>query len=78
MEQAVLVSIQLSDSGFGSEIEREALTALGDHLSGQVEVAGVGEFDGHDVGTGEFCLFFYGPDADRLFACIKPDLLQLH
>ena len=77
MQHAVLVSIELSDSGFGSDVEREALAALGDHLAGQVEEASVGEFDGDEVGEGQFRLFFYGPDADRLFTCIKPGLLEL-
>jgi hypothetical protein len=77
MEQAVLVSIELSDTDFGSEVEREALAALGDHLGEQVDRAGAGEFDGHEVGMGRFDLFFYGPDADRLFQCIRPGLLEV-
>ena len=46
--------------------------ALEDALIEAVESAGAGEFDGNDVGQGECTLYMYGPDADAIFAAIKP------
>ncbi len=76
MEQAVLVYFSLSDNGFGSAWEREVLAGLGDAIAEAVAEADVGEFDGHDVGEGQYTFFLYGPDADELFEVIEPLLAQ--
>jgi len=76
VEQAVLVYFPLSDAGFGSAWELEVLGGLGDDLREIVAEADVGEFDGHDVGGGQYTLYLYGPDADELFAAIEPSLVQ--
>jgi hypothetical protein len=77
VEQAVLISIELSDSAIGSEEERQALGALGDDLAEIVASNRAGEFDGDEVGGGIFKLFFYGPSADKIFALIQPLLVEL-
>jgi hypothetical protein len=77
-EEAVLVYIPLSDGDFGEEKEREALFELEDRLTEIIEdEAQVGEFDGNEIGGGEFILFLYGSDADALFAALEPELRRL-
>ncbi len=76
MEQAVLVHFQLSDSGFGAPSELEVLGGLAEDLREVVAEKAVGEYDGHDVGEGQYTLYLYGPDADALFDVIEPVLVQ--
>ena len=76
MEQAVLVYFRLSEPGFGSPWELEVLRGLAEDLREVVADAAVGEFDGHEVGEGQYTLYLYGPDADELFDAIEPMLVQ--
>lgn len=64
-EHAVLIHIPAPSDGsqlFLDEIE--------DPLIEAIEDAGVGEFDGNDIGPNEAVLYMYGPDADSLFATV--------
>jgi len=72
MEHALIVSIPLSDGGFGSDDERDVLFALEDQMEAAIESAAAGEFDGDEFGQGECVLYMYGPDADRLFSVVEP------
>ncbi|GEM_PF-1047206 len=76
-EHALLVHIPLSNDEFGSEEEREALFEVEDQLVEAIEGAGVGEYDGNEVGGGEFVMYIYGPDADALFSAAEPVLRAL-
>ena len=76
-EHALLVHIPLSDDEHGSEEEREALFEVEDQLVEAIEGAGVGEYDGNEVGGGEFVMYIYGPDADALFSAAEPILRTL-
>jgi hypothetical protein len=60
----------LSDSGFGTPVEREAIYALEGLLRPTVLTAG-GDHDGHEFVEGEVVTFTYGPDADSLFDAIR-------
>jgi hypothetical protein len=73
-EHAVIVHLTLSAPGFGESEEREAIHRLTDRLDAAISAAGAGEFDGDEFGAGTCTLFMYGPDADRLFAAVEPDL----
>ena len=71
--QAVLVYLDgqnLSDQVY----ETCDLVTLEDLLIPVLEASGAGEYDGDESASGETCLYFYGPDADRLFAAIQPIL----
>ncbi len=68
----MIVHLRLSDDGFGSFEELEALLALQEQMAEAIENAAAGEFDGDEFGEGECVLYMYGPDADRLFAAIEP------
>ena len=69
-EHAVLVHLKLSDSGFGTEAEREALFELEQRLERAILAAAVGEFDGNEVGEGLCTLYMYGPQRrDPLCRC---------
>jgi hypothetical protein len=76
-EHGVLVRLRLSNRLLGTAAEREELEHLGDELEAAVLDAGVGEYDGDELGGGECVLFFTGPDADRLYSVLQP-LLHRH
>lgn len=67
-EQAVLIRItELSDRDAGLDVvEDPIIEAIGR--------AGVGEFDGNEVGPDGATLYMYGPDADALWAAIEPEV----
>jgi hypothetical protein len=73
-EHAVLVTYALSGDRFGEDKEREAVYALTARLAEAVEAADAGDFDGNEFGGGEVVLYAYGPDANRLFAAMEPQL----
>jgi hypothetical protein len=73
-EHAVFVHLTLSAPGFGEREEREAIHRLTDRLDAAINAAQAGEFDGDEFGAGTCTLYMYGPDADRLFAAVEPDL----
>jgi hypothetical protein len=73
-DHAVLAHFALSDDEFGSEAERATLGDLGDRLADVVARAGVGEFDGDEFGNGEAVLYLYGPDHQRLWDAVEPEL----
>ncbi len=52
------------------------LFALEEQLEQAINDAGVGEFDGNEVAVdgSDGSLYMYGPDADRLFATVRPVL----
>ncbi len=69
-EHAVIV--YFDDYG-GTNLDR--LFALEDRLETAINKAGVGEFDGNEIATnGSGSLYMYGPDADALFAAVRPVL----
>ncbi len=52
------------------------LFSLEDRLGAAIAAANVGEFDGNEVATDSRAgaLYMYGPDADALFAVVRPAL----
>jgi hypothetical protein len=76
LEQAVLIHFRLSDGAFGTPEEVTQLMDLEQRLETAIESSGAGELDGNEVGGGEFVVFIYGPDADRLFAVVEPLLRE--
>ena len=69
-EQSVIVHFQYGKT------DLDDLYALEDRLEPLIADAGVGEFDGHEIaldGSDGF-LYMYGPDADKLFDVVKPEL----
>jgi hypothetical protein len=73
-DQAVIVHLRLSSATFGSRAEVDQLFKLEEKVAAAVEGSLVGEHDGNEIGAGEFIIFCYGPNADRLFAVIEPIL----
>ena len=69
-EQAVIVNFSYGDT------DMTRLYALEDRLREAIEKEGVGEFDGDEVAVdgSDGTLYMYGPNADRLFAVVKPIL----
>ncbi|NHN55622.1 hypothetical protein G9U51_07485 [Calidifontibacter sp. DB0510] len=72
-QHAVMIHYELSGE-FGSDSEREALFKLEDVLEAKVEAANAGELDGNEFGDGEAVIYLYGPDADRLWQVVEPDV----
>lgn len=74
-EQDLLVVLPLGNRHMGTQVERQAIEAFAEQLAAAIEQAGVGEYDGDELGGGQCTLFFCGPDVDRLIAVLRP-LLQ--
>jgi len=73
-EQAVLVYLSLSAPLSASKAELTGLLKLEEQVALAIERAHVGEHDGNEIGGGEFTIYCYGPNGDRLFAAIEPVL----
>ena len=71
-EQDLLVVLRLSNRSLGVASERLAIEAFADALEAAITEAGVGEYDGDELGGGECTLFFCGPDVDKLIAVLHP------
>jgi hypothetical protein len=71
-EQDLLVVLKLSNRMMGTATERMAIEEFADQLETAITEAGVGEYDGDEIGGGECILFFCGPDIDRLLQVVHP------
>ena len=67
------ISFALSEN-FGSQEERDTLSALEDNLTDLLDQHGLGVCEGHEAGGGRFVIFLNGPDADEMFNLIEPAL----
>ena len=69
-EHAVIIRF-----GYGST-DLSPLFELEDQLEAAIEAAGAGDYDGHEIRVdgADGTLYAYGPDADRLFAAMRPVL----
>jgi hypothetical protein len=69
-EHAVLVHF------FYGSLDLSRLFDLENQLVEVITSAGVGEYDGNEVASdgSEGTLYLYGPDADALFAAVRPTL----
>ncbi|MEU1407801.1 hypothetical protein ABZ471_36685 [Streptomyces sp. NPDC005728] len=76
-EQAVIAHFRLAAAGFGDADKREQVHDAEEVMTGAIDEAGVGEFDGNEFGAGEAVLYAYGPDADALFKVMEPTLRGL-
>lgn len=73
-EHAVIVRLVISGEEFGTPEERTAIHQLADAMERRVQDSKAGMYDGDEFGAGECTLYFYGPDANALFATIEPEL----
>ncbi|MCL5995986.1 MAG: hypothetical protein M1546_08015 [Chloroflexi bacterium] len=72
-DHCVRVILKYSDEdGTGEMVD--ALFNLEELVMSVVEEQEVGEYDGNDIGQGEFTMYMYGTDADRLLSAILPTL----
>src|SRR4051794_30704344 len=69
-EHAVLTHLPLSDDGFGTAEEREAVRDLEQRIGKAVAELG-GEHDGNEFGGGGGMLYTYGPDAGQIFDAVR-------
>src|SRR6266576_6918780 len=72
-DHAVITHLPLSDDGYGTTEERNAVHELEARIGVAVERIG-GEHDGDEFGGGEAVLYTYGPDADALYQAIRMSL----
>lgn len=70
VEHAVIVSFRYGSTDF------DPVFAVSEQLERAINSAGVGEFDGNELAAdgSDGSLYMYGPDADRLFATVRPIL----
>jgi len=73
-EHAVILSFPVTSS---LEVGGVPLQALEDRLADAIDMHDAGEFDGDVLGPDDATLYMYGPDADRLFAAIRPVLKRV-
>ena len=65
VEHAVLIRIaSLSDPGAGLDLVEDPIIEA-------IARAGVGEFDGNEIGPDGATLYMYGPDADALWSAVE-------
>jgi hypothetical protein len=71
-EHAVIVHFDYGSKDLGP------LFALEDQLISAIDSAGAGEFDGNEIAVdgSDGSLYMYGPNADQLFAVVRPVLEQ--
>ena len=74
-EQAVIISMRLSNDQFGSAAEDESLALLESEIEQCLQGSDLGEWDGHETGGGYHKVFLYGPCAERLSKAILPTVL---
>lgn len=69
-EQAVIVKFEYGSTNL------DALFELEDQLESELEGGVAGEYDGHEIAVdgSDGLLYLYGPDADVLFAAVRPTL----
>lgn len=69
-DHAVIVNFNYGATDFDPVFE------LGSQLDHAIATAAAGEFDGNELATdgSDGSLYMYGPDADRLFAVVRPVL----
>ena len=71
-QQAVIVTLKLSDDEWGTEQDHENYEVLDERLMEVIDESGVGEYDGMGRGMGVFEIYAYGPNADALFEVMAP------
>jgi hypothetical protein len=76
VEQALIITIPLTNGKFGSQDEVQRLFKLEDELIKAIEHSHVGEYDGNEIGEGIFTMFAYGPSANKLFDIALPILAK--
>ena len=75
-EQAVIISMRLSNDHFGTEAEDDSLANLESELDRRLNETKAGEWDGHETGGGYHKIFLYGSCAERLSEAILPTVLE--
>jgi len=76
VEQALIITIPLTNGKSGSQDEVQRLFKLEDELITAIEHSSVGEYDGNEIGEGEFTMYSYGPSANKLFDVALPILAK--
>lgn len=71
-EQDLLIVLKLSNKQMGTQQERLDITQFADELEDAITKAGVGEYDGDELGGGECTLFFCTTDVDKLLGVLRP------
>jgi len=71
LEHAVIVTFT-----YGGSTDLDPLFALEKQLESSIAAARAGEYDGNEVAVdgSDGTLYMYGPDADKLFAAVRPAL----
>ena len=72
VDQSVVISLRLSDTGFGTDAERARFVRFEDEISTALASSGLGFVAGHGFGDGTAELFLLGASADSLYALVEP------
>jgi hypothetical protein len=72
----ITVSIKLSDTGFGTQSERDAILGLKHRLEAKLQHDNLGEIDGEEFGDGECCVFVHTNAPSRAEALLSDFLTR--
>jgi len=72
--QALIIHLRLSDNNAGTPEERKKIFELEDRMINVIDKSGAGEYDGNEIGGGEFTMYVYGRSAERLWGIVAPVL----
>jgi hypothetical protein len=75
-EQAVILSMRLSNDHLGNEAEDASMATLESQIEECLEGSGAGEWDGHETGGGYHKIFLSGPCAEKLTERILTTVLS--
>lgn len=71
-EEALIIHLHLRDGPMASPEERDKIFALEDKVIKAIEESGAGEYDGNEIGEGEFTMYIYGPSTQQLWNVVSP------
>lgn len=68
--------LRLSNPQMGTTTERAELEEFAERLEQILAADQLGEYDGNEIGGGEFVMFFCGPCAEGIYDALRPALQQ--
>ena len=71
-DQALVVHLRLSNNDASTHKDREHLFKLEDRLIDELDKRGAGEYDGNEIGGGEFTRYMHGSSATQLCEVVSP------
>src|SRR5215510_8262808 len=75
-EHSIVIRVSPPPGPSGTATDMASIAVLEEALIASIAQARAGEFDGSEFIENDVCFYAYGPNADQLFAAIRPVLLN--